>query len=97
MSEIAFQVSESLIEETAHAVARRTLELIRSELDARTPWMNTEEAAEYLRVPLGTFQERAARGEFDGFVKREGRRAYYHRADLDRHRGYGPAGRSREV
>lgn len=85
---LQFAIPDEVVEAFARQVATRAMELVRDEFAQATPWMTTEEAAEYLRIPLGTFQERAARGEFDRIAKREGRRVYYHRIDLDAHRGY---------
>jgi excisionase family DNA binding protein len=86
---LSITIPDEVVELAAGVVAKRAAELLRDELDQRSPWMTTEEAAEYLRVPLGTFKERAGHGEFDGIAKREGRRMYFHRSDLDAHRRAG--------
>lgn len=83
-------IPEDVLDGVAEAIADRTVDALRERLDTASPWLTTEAAAEWLSVPLGTFRERAAKGEFDAIAKREGRRVYYHRADLDVHRrGYG--------
>lgn len=83
---VSFPIPADVIDGVAETIAHRTLEVLRDRLEAESPWLTTEEAAEYLRVPLGTFRERAAKGEFDAIAKQEGRRVYYHRSDLDVHR-----------
>ena len=83
---LSVPIPEHILDGFAEAIAARTVDALREQLDTASPWLTTEEAAEYLRVPLGTFRERAARGEFDAIAKQEGRRVYYHRSDLDVHR-----------
>ena len=92
---MSIPIPDEVVERIAQAIADRAVELLGDRIDAQSPWVTTEEAAEYLRVPLGTFRERAAKGEFDAIAKQEGRRVYYHRDDLDVHRrGYGRKGGS---
>ena len=83
---VSVPIPEHILDGVAEAIADRTVDALRERLDTASPWLTTEEAAEYLRVPLGTFRERAAKGEFDAIANQEGRRVYYHRADLDVHR-----------
>ena len=75
-----------MIDALAETIAERTIEALGERLDVRSGWVTTEGAAEWLAIPLGTFRERAAKGEFDAIAKQEGRRVYYHRSDLDVHR-----------
>jgi excisionase family DNA binding protein len=72
---------------TLEALAQRLAELVAErippavEQHASTPWMTTSEAADYLRVPRGTFRQLTARGGPPRH--REGRRLYFHRDELD--------------
>ena len=83
---MSIPIPDEVVERIAHAIADRAIELLSDRLDQRSPWMTTESAADYLAIPLGTFRERAAKGEFDAIAKQEGRRVYHHRSDLDVHR-----------
>lgn len=80
-------------------VAQRAAEINRAHfaatLEATTPWLDTREAAEYLRIPLGTFREQVTAGRWP--VHSEGRRNYFDRAELDRARRGDQAGRVRRA
>jgi hypothetical protein len=52
-----------------------------------SPWKRMEEAAEYTRIPLGTFKKLAASGHFPSHGDR---RKVFHVAELDRALGYIP-------
>ena len=65
-------------------VAERVLELLRGQQDdagAGSPWMTVEEAAEYSRIPLGTFRRLAASGAIPSHSS--GKRHLFHRAEVD--------------
>jgi excisionase family DNA binding protein len=53
-----------------------------------TPWMTTDEAIAYTRIPAGTFDKLAARGRIPSHSADGGRRKLYHREELDRYLGY---------
>lgn len=101
MDSLAIPIPDTLVDALARAVADRALELLRDDLDQRTPWMTTEEASEYTRIPLGTFKQLSAAGTIPSSTF-EGRRKLYHRAVLDEWllgyaRDTGPGGRVRPL
>lgn len=68
------------------AVADRVVEKLRALEPAAaegggSPWMTVEEAAEYSRIPLGTFRRLSAEGAIPSHSS--GKRHVYHRAEVD--------------
>jgi excisionase family DNA binding protein len=84
MSERAFDLNP-LVDAIADAVALRVIRQLEEREEHATPWMNTEEAIEYTRLPAGTFREWAASGRLPSHG---GRRKLFHRAEVDRALGY---------
>ena len=83
----ALPIPDDLLDELADRVADRVAARLASAAPATSPWMTTEEAIEYTRIPRGTFEKRSADGTLpshDGGV----RRRLYHRDELDRALGY---------
>lgn len=79
---------QPLVEALAEAVAERVAAML-EDREGRSPWMTTEEAVEYTRLPEGTFRELSAKGKLR---PHGGRRKLYHRAELDEDLGHRPAG-----
>jgi hypothetical protein len=70
------------------ALARRVAELLADlppAAEPASPWLNTEHAAEYLDKQVGTFREEVRAGRWP--FRLEGKRKYFHRAELDAARG----------
>lgn len=78
---------DSAIEALADVLAERVAVRFSDRDGRESPWMTTEEAATYCRVPLGTFQKWAASGRIPSHG---GRRRLFHRAEVDRALGYVP-------
>lgn len=78
---LSIPIPDTLVDALARAVAERAVELLHTELDQRTPWMTTDEAVAYTRIPLGTFKQMAAAGQIPSHG--EGRRNLYHRGEID--------------
>jgi excisionase family DNA binding protein len=76
---------EPLVNAIADAVTERVAQQLEQREQAATPWMTTEEAIEYTRIPAGTFRQWSAEGKLPAHG---GRTKLYHRAELDRALGY---------
>jgi excisionase family DNA binding protein len=79
MSDVSLSVSDALVETVAHLVAERVAALLTERAAGTTPWMTTDEAIEYTRIPAGTFEELSARGRIPFHAADSGRRKRYHR------------------
>jgi Helix-turn-helix domain len=60
-------------EDFVEAVARRAVELVRSELDDAPDWLTLDEAADVYRTSAGALRWRAQNGKLPGAVKDGGR------------------------
>lgn len=60
MGDLSLSVSSELVETVAQQVAQRAAALLAPRVAATTPWMTTDEAVAYTRIPIGTFEK--ARG-----------------------------------
>lgn len=88
---IALQIPAAFIEAVARRAAVLVLEQLGDRTDAPdTPWMEQEEAADYLRIKHGTFKKLVTARRIP--VHPEGRRNYFHRDELDRWRLDQPVG-----
>lgn len=88
MSDVSLSVSDALVEMVAHLVAQRVAGLLAEHAGEMTPWMTTDEAIEYTRIPAGTFEKLSARGRIPFHAADSGRRKLYHRDELDAFLGY---------
>lgn len=72
-----------LSDEILQLLAERAADIVieRGALPPVTPWLTTEEAADWLRIPLSTFASLPA--DVRPPAIRDGRRNYYHRDQLD--------------
>ena len=94
MSEVSLNVSTELLETVAQLVAERAAALLAAHVADGTPWMTTDEAIAYTRIPAGTFEKLSARGRIPFHTAESGRRKLYHREELDRFLGYDRRGAS---
>ena len=78
------ELPDTLFEGLADAIADRVVRRIESRDDS-SPWLNTEEAIEYTRLPAGTFRKQAADGTLPSHG---GRSKVFHKAELDAALGY---------
>jgi excisionase family DNA binding protein len=77
------EIPDAFLDALAHRLASRLAEQMADQLTAPyegSPWMTFEEAAEYTRVPAGTFRKLSADGTF---TAHGGKRKIYHRHELD--------------
>jgi excisionase family DNA binding protein len=74
---MALPVPPALIEVLADAVAKR----LADHLDARSPWMNVEGAADYIGCPPSRIYKLSSAGKIP--VHRDGDRLLFHRDELD--------------
>lgn len=88
MTDFTLPIPNELIERVAEGIAERAFDLFAERMAADTPWMTTEEAIAYTRIPAGTFDKLAARGRIPSHSADGGRRKLYHRDELDRFLGY---------
>lgn len=88
LSQLNLPIPAELIEHVADLIARRAFDLLAERMVPGTPWMTTEEAVAYTRIPPGTFEKLAARGRIPSHNPDDGRRKLYHREELDRFLGY---------
>jgi excisionase family DNA binding protein len=61
----------------ADVIAQRAFELFAARMASETPWMTTDEAIAYTRIPPGTFDKLAARGSIPSHKPDDGRRKLY--------------------
>jgi hypothetical protein len=90
------ELPDAVVQVLADAVAQRVSSRF-DELQAdSSPWLTRDEAIAYTRLPKGTFDKRAASGDFPAHG---GRTKVFHRAELDAALGYAgsQAGRARRV
>ena len=86
-----FELPDSALDAVADAVAARVAARLEELQPGRSPWMTSEEAIEYSRLPAGTFRKKAAAGEIPCHG---GRTKVFHRAEVDAALGYAsPSGR----
>jgi hypothetical protein len=78
----------------ADAVAQRVAAKLDELQPGSSPWLTREEAIAYTRLPKGTFDKRAACGEFPSHG---GRTKVFHRAELDAALGYAGGGGGRPL
>ncbi len=79
-----------MLDEILDALAARIAALLPdAAAQPATPWMDTEGAIAYTQMRAGTFREWVAAGRF---IKHGGKRALFHRDELDRALGYVPPG-----
>ena len=65
----------------ADAIAAGVVEALGDRIDtARSPWMRSDEAIAYTRIPAGTFRKWVADGRLPAHG---GRRKLFHREELD--------------
>ena len=76
---------EQLRKELAREVAQEVARELRDELGSSSPWMSTQEAIAYSRLPAGTFRKKAASGEIPSHG---GKTKVFHKAEIDRALGY---------
>jgi excisionase family DNA binding protein len=88
VTELNFPIPTELLERVAESIAERAFDLFAERMTTHTPWMTTEEATAYTRIPPGTFDKLAARGRIPSHSADGGRRKLYHREELDRYLGY---------
>jgi excisionase family DNA binding protein len=88
LSQLNLPIPAELIEQVADAIAQRAFELFAARMASNTPWMTTDEAIAYTRIPPGTFEKLAARGIIPSHKPDDGRRKLYHREELDGFLGY---------
>lgn len=82
---LSLPVPEDLVEAFADAVAERVVARLAAREPTSSPWLTTQEAIAYSRLPEGTFRKRMA----DGQIPSHGGRArVFHVAELDRALGY---------
>jgi len=80
-----------LAQRRRRAVAARVSARLEVLQPVGSPWMTSEEAIEYSRLPAGTFRKKAAAGEIPCHG---GRTKVFHRAEVDAALGYAsPSGR----
>lgn len=84
VTELNLPIPHSLIEQIAESIAERAFDLFAERMVSGTPWMTTDEAIAYTRIPAGTFDKLAARGRIPSHSADGGRRKLYHREELDR-------------
>jgi excisionase family DNA binding protein len=77
MSETSLPIPEEFLE----AVARRAAELVQVEQVPRSPWLNTEQAAEYIAASTGRIHDLVSLRKIT--PRRDGRRLLFRREDLD--------------
>ena len=100
MTELSLPIPHSIIEQVAESIAERAFDLFAERMASSTPWMTTDEAIAYTRIPAGTFDKLAARGRIPSHAVDGGRRKLYHREELDRYLGYArrhPPGHARTL
>ncbi len=70
-------------ERALDAIAQRVASLVIAQLERsdRSPWLNADEAAEYLRCPVSRIRKLTMTSELP--AHRDGRRVLYRRDDLD--------------
>lgn len=73
------EIPDAFLDALAHRLASRLAEQLTAPYEG-SPWMTFEEAAEYTRVPTGTFRKLSANGTF---TAHGGKRKIYHRQELD--------------
>ena len=73
------EIPDAFLDALAHRLASRLAEQLTAPYEG-SPWMTFEEAAEYTRVPAGTFRKLSADGTF---TAHGGKRKIYHRQELD--------------
>lgn len=88
VSEVSLNVPTELLDTVAQLVAQRAVALLAAHVHDSTPWMTTEEAVAYTRIPAGTFEKLSARGRIPFHTAESGRRKLYHRDELDAFLGY---------
>jgi excisionase family DNA binding protein len=88
VTELNLKIPHSFIEQIAGSIAERAFDLFAERMASGTPWMTTDEAIAYTRIPAGTFDKLAARGRIPSHSADGGRRKLYHREELDRYLGY---------
>lgn len=79
------ELPDMFVEALADAVATRVATRLAGLLEQGPPWMSTEEAIEYSRLPAGTFRSRAASGEIPSHG---GRTRIFRREEVDAALGY---------
>jgi excisionase family DNA binding protein len=84
---VTLELPDSALDALAEAIAERVATTVEGLIDAGSPWMTTEEAIEYTRIPPGTFRQRVAAGEIPSHG---GRTHIFHRDEVDRALGYVP-------
>lgn len=80
----ALPIPGSLVDAIVRRAAKLAVAELRDQAQPTSPWLDTREAAEHLRKPLGTFRQEVSRGAWP--LHREGKRVYFHRDELDRAR-----------
>jgi hypothetical protein len=86
------ELPDAALHALADAVARRVSAKLDELQPGPSPWLTREEAIAYTRLPKGTFDKRAASGEFPSHG---GRTKVFHRAELDAALGYAGGGEAR--
>lgn len=91
MSGIPLELPEAIVESIGSAIAKVVIREMRQYLAEASPWMTTEEAIAYSRIPEGTFRKLAAAGEIRSHG---GRTKIFHKQELDQDLGHVPPGAS---
>jgi excisionase family DNA binding protein len=88
LTDFSLPIPDDLIDRIAESIAERALSMLAERVESPTPWMTTDEAVAYTRIPPGTFEKLAARGRVPSHSVDGGRRKLYHREELDHFLGY---------
>jgi excisionase family DNA binding protein len=90
LTDVSLPIPDELIYRIAESIAERAFSMLAERVGSPTPWMTTDEAVAYTRIPPGTFEKLAARGRVPSHSVDGGRRKLYHREELDHFLGHVP-------